>query len=157
MLLHPYARREKPPFRNRNQLGLEFGEDEIAGDIASFHRRWDMDAEREKINRSRFAQRALKPADVRQELEITDAVLGDPDAVREFVLTAAQRLSLSIVPDKRPNVFRVAVGPNVIAALPAAVSFVLPRRRSASGLSVSIRPPRRVPSTLAAITGSWPP
>ena len=48
---------------------------------------------------------ALKPADVRQELEVTDAVLGDPDAVREFVLTAAQRLALSVTPDKRPTSF----------------------------------------------------
>ena len=116
------------------QLAFEFGEDEIAGDIASFHRRWDVDAEREKINRSRFAQRTLKPADVRQELEVTDAVLGDPDAVREFVLTAAQRLGLSIAPDKRPNVFRVAVSPNVIAVLPAAVSFVLPAAKNGQWL-----------------------
>ncbi len=42
-----------------SQLALEFGEDEIAGEIATFHRRWDLDAEREKINRSRFAQRAV--------------------------------------------------------------------------------------------------
>ena len=117
-----------------SQLALEFGEDEIAGEIATFHRRWDLDAEREKINRSRFAQRALKPADVRQELEVTDAVLGDPDAVREFVLTAAQRIGLSITPDKRPNVFRVAVGPNVTATLPAAVSFVLPASKNGQWL-----------------------
>jgi DNA-binding transcriptional regulator YiaG len=45
--------------------------------------------ERERINRTRFAQRALKPADVRQELEATDTMLGDPDAVRSFVLEAA--------------------------------------------------------------------
>jgi hypothetical protein len=116
------------------QLRLEFGEDDIAGDIASFHRRWDMDAERERINRSRFAQRALKPAEVRQELEVTDAVLGDPDAVREFVLTAAQRLGLSITRDKRPNVFRVAVGPSVTATLPAAISFVLPAPKTGQWL-----------------------
>ncbi|MCR4415818.1 MAG: DEAD/DEAH box helicase, partial [Thermoguttaceae bacterium] len=116
------------------QLAFQFDEDEVAGSIASFHRRWDMDAEREKINRSRFAQRALKPAEVRQELEVTDAVLGDPDAVREFVLTAAQRLNLSITPDKRPNVFRVAVGPNVRATLPAAISFVLPAPKTGQWL-----------------------
>jgi hypothetical protein len=42
------------------------------------------DAERERINRTRFAQRALKPEEVQRELEATDAVLGDPAAVREF-------------------------------------------------------------------------
>ena len=61
-------------------------------DIQDFHRRWDRDAERERVNRTRFAQRALKPDEVRRELEATDAVLGDPDAVREFVLASAQRL-----------------------------------------------------------------
>lgn len=115
------------------QLAFDFG-DEIGADVASFHKRWDMDAEREKINRSRFAQRALKPADVRQELEVTDAVLGDPEAVREFVLTAAQRLGLSIAPDKRPNVYRVGVGPMATATLPAAVSFVLPASKTGQWL-----------------------
>jgi superfamily II DNA or RNA helicase len=124
----------------QSQLTLQFGEDEVADEIASFHRRWDMDAEREKINRSRFAQRALKPADVRQELEVTDAVLGDPDAVREFVLTAAQRLNLNIARDKRPNVFRVTVGPNVAATLPAAVSYVLPAPKNGQWLVSFISP-----------------
>ncbi len=61
-------------------------------------------------------------------------MLGDPDAVRGFVLTAAQRIGLSITPDKRPNVFRVAVGPNVTATLPAAVSFVLPASKNGQWL-----------------------
>lgn len=115
------------------QRRFDFGDD-LAGNIASFHRRWDLDAEREKINRSRFAQRALKPAEVRQELEVTDAVLGDPDAVREFVLNAAQRLGLSITSDKRPNVYRVAVGPTATATLPAAISFVLPTTKTGQWL-----------------------
>ncbi len=129
-----FLRGGHPKATGQAQMTLDFGEDDIGNDVASFHRRWDLDAEREKINRSRFAQRALKPADVRQELEVTDAVLGDPDAVREFVLVAAQRLSLSVTPDKRANVFRVAVGPNVIATLPAAVSFVLPASKNGQWL-----------------------
>ena len=115
------------------QLTLDFGDD-IADHIAAFHRRWDMDAERERTNRTRFAQRALKPHEVRKELEVTDAVLGDPNAVREFVLSAAQRLGLSITPDKRPNVFRVAVGPHATATLPPAISFVLPTPKTGQWL-----------------------
>ncbi len=115
------------------QMVFDFGED-IANDVAAFHRRWDLDAEREKINRSRFAQRALKPADVRQELEATDAVLGDPDAVREFVLNAAQRLNLTITADRRPNVFRVAVGPTATATLPATIAYVLPASKTGQWL-----------------------
>jgi superfamily II DNA or RNA helicase len=112
------------------QLVLDLG----VSQVATLHRRWDLDAEREKINRTRFAQRALKPGDVRQELEATDAVLGDPEAVREFVLAAAQRLGLSIARDKRPAVFRVAVGAEATAALPEAISFALPEFKSGSWL-----------------------
>ncbi len=104
------------------QPELDFG----LPDVQSFHHHWDLDAEREKINRTRFAQRALKPDEVRRELEATDVVLGDPDAVREFVLNAAQRLRLSITPDKRQDVFRVAIGPQVMATLPPAIAFALP-------------------------------
>jgi hypothetical protein len=104
------------------QLVLDLG----VPQVGTLHRNWDRDAEREKINRTRFAQRALKPGDVRQELEATDAVLGDPDAVREFVLAAAQRLGLNIARDRRPDVFRAAVGADARAALPPAIAFALP-------------------------------
>jgi superfamily II DNA or RNA helicase len=106
---------------------LELFEDE---DLKAFHRHWDLDAERERINRTRFAQRALKPDEVRRELEATDAVLGDAEAVREFVLAAAQRLSLNITRDKQTDVFRVSVGPEATAVLPAPVAFTLPTIKS---------------------------
>jgi hypothetical protein len=110
------------------QLTLDFSSSDP--EIESFHRQWELDAEREKLSRSRFAQRALKPADVREELEATDAVLGDPDAVRAFVLNAAQRLGLNITPEKRTDMFRVAVGPEATAALPPAILFALPASSS---------------------------
>lgn len=100
-------------------------------ETVELHRRWDIDAEREKINRTRFAQRAMKPEEVRRELESTDQVLGDPDAVRAFVLDAAQRLNLPITADPRKkDIFRVAVGREVRAILPEAVNFVLPETRT---------------------------
>ncbi|OGG43369.1 MAG: helicase [Candidatus Handelsmanbacteria bacterium RIFCSPLOWO2_12_FULL_64_10] len=108
-----------------DQLQLDLGF-EVPRQIKGLHARWDQSAERERINRTRFAQRALNPEEVRQELEVTDAVLGDPDAVREFVLSAAQRLGLSIARHRRPNVYRVAVGPEATATLPAAIAFTLP-------------------------------
>jgi hypothetical protein len=79
------------------ELGLEFPE------VLALQKSWDLDAAREKENRTRFAQRAIKPDEVRQELEATDAFLGDPDAVRMFVLNAAQRL--------RTDAGRVALRP----------------------------------------------
>jgi superfamily II DNA or RNA helicase len=107
-----------------NQLQLDLGLE--APQVASLLARWERDAEREHINRSRFAQRALEPDEDRKELEATDAVLGDPDAAREFVLNAAQRLGLTITRDKHPDVYRVALGPEAIATLPATIAFALP-------------------------------
>lgn len=110
------------------QLMLDFGPETPA--VQALHQKWSGDAERERVNRTRFAQRALKPAEVRRELEATDDVLGDPDAVREFVLNAAQRLGLSITPIKGGKAFRVAVGPEACSALPAAISAELPAAKS---------------------------
>ncbi|MCS6926522.1 MAG: DEAD/DEAH box helicase [Candidatus Binatia bacterium] len=96
--------------------------------VAQLHRRWERDAERERINRTRFAQRALKPEEVQRELEATDAVLGDPAAAREFVLSAAQRIGLSITRDsKRSGVWRVNLEPQSLAAVPEPIRFALPR------------------------------
>ncbi|HPC84397.1 MAG TPA: SNF2-related protein [Thermoanaerobaculaceae bacterium] len=112
------------------QLRLDFGVPEVE----TLHRRWERDAERERINRTRFAQRAIKPEEVRRELEATDEVLGDPAAVRTFVLEAAQRLDLAVSRDKRDGVFKVAVGADALAALPEAIKDGLPRSRSATWL-----------------------
>jgi hypothetical protein len=68
----------------------------------------------------------LKPDEVRRELEATDAVLGDPDAVREFVLNAAQRLGLAITRGRRPDIYRVAVGAEAKVTLPATIIYALP-------------------------------
>lgn len=105
------------------QLPLDLGEG-LPPEVGALHARWARDAERERVNRTRFAQRAIKPEEVRRELEATDSVLGDPAAVREFVLSAAQRLNLPVTPDRRPDVFRVGLA--AVAALPDAVRFVLP-------------------------------
>jgi superfamily II DNA or RNA helicase len=96
-------------------------------DVTALHHTWDQEAERERINRTRFAQRALKPQEVQRELEATDSVLGDPEAVRTFVLAAAQRLGLAIAEDKRvPDVFRISIAPESTQRLPDAIRFALP-------------------------------
>ncbi|GIX47876.1 MAG: hypothetical protein KatS3mg131_2087 [Candidatus Tectimicrobiota bacterium] len=107
------------------ELALEVPE------VRMLHRRWDENAARERVSRTRFAQRALKPEEVRRELEAADAVLGDPAAVREFVLAAAQRLGLHMEADrKRQDVYRIAVSQAATAALPEAIRFVLPQAKS---------------------------
>lgn len=116
------------------ELGLELPE------VVELHRGWDLDLAREKENRTRFAQRALKPEEVRRELQATDAVLGDPDAVRLFVLNAAQRLGVQIVPDRRTSVFRITVSPEARASLPSAISAVMPLTKSGHWLVSFISP-----------------
>ncbi len=96
--------------------------------MQDLHRRWEDTARREKEARARFAQRHLDPAAVRRELEAADRVLGDPDAVREFVLAAAQRLGMLVTRDtKRPDVWLVATGEAETAHLPDVIRFALPR------------------------------
>ncbi|GBD26184.1 RNA polymerase-associated protein RapA [bacterium HR30] len=105
------------------QLLLDLG----VPQVEELHRRWERDAERERINRTRFAQRALKPQEVQREVEATDAVLGDPAAVRDFVLNAAQRIGLSITPDpKRTNAYRVNLDPTSLATVPEPIRLTLP-------------------------------
>ena len=121
-----FLRNRRPGAEVRQlELGLE-----LPQQVRDVHARWDRDAERERINRSRFAQRRLRPAEVRAELEATDAVLGDPSAVVSFVIDAAQRLNLPIARDKAADVFRVSVGADATAGLPEPVRFVLPASKT---------------------------
>jgi superfamily II DNA or RNA helicase len=109
------------------QLSLDLGLPEVH----TFHRKWDAEVNRERVNRTRFAQRALKPEEVRREVEETDQVLGEPDAVKNFVLTAAQRLNLPIKQElKNPNVYRVYVDEGGRSQLPESVKFALPETKS---------------------------
>lgn len=112
------------------QLSLDALIPTVAPEVKKLHKRWDDYAEREHINRTRFAQRALKPEVVQRELETTDAVLGDPAAVREFVLSAAQHIGLPITNDRRDGVFRVDVSTNALKTVPELVRLALPERKS---------------------------
>jgi len=79
--------------KEASQLGFEFLESETA---KQFTLGLELDAKREEESRTRFAQYSIKPDEVAKEIEATDTVLGDPTAVRTFVLNAAQRLGISI-------------------------------------------------------------
>ena len=62
---------------------------------------WDRAVERERKNRSRFAQRSIKPEQVQAELEDSDRALGSNAQVEEFVKTALERLNASLI--KKPS------------------------------------------------------
>jgi hypothetical protein len=118
------------------ELGLELPQ------VVELHKTWDLDAAREKENRHRFAQRSLKPEEVKRELEATDAVLGDPAAVESFVLHACQRLGAPIQtvtgrsPTQAPSlsssspVYRITVTPDALATLPPIIKAALPTAKS---------------------------
>jgi hypothetical protein len=123
LFLHP-----KRSIIDDSQLDLGL---EVPEKISVLNEKWDQAVARERINRTRFAQRALKPDEVHRELKATDAVLGDPDAVRNFVLNAAQRLGIAIAADRRDaNVFRINVGENAIVTVPNAIKSIFPHTKS---------------------------
>jgi len=64
--------------------------------VKALHLAMEREANREEESRTRFAQHAIRPDEVQRELEATDSVLGDPQAVRRFVLDATQRLQIPI-------------------------------------------------------------
>jgi uncharacterized protein (DUF2267 family) len=66
--------------------------------LRQVHLDWDRAADRERISRSRFAQRSIQPDEVQRELEETDQVLGDPQAVERFVRAACERLGAPLSP-----------------------------------------------------------
>lgn len=70
------------------------GEGEVK--VKDIHQRWDAAADREKESRTKFAQRAIKPDEIKRELEASDSVLGEPEAVQNFVVNACQRLGATI-------------------------------------------------------------
>ncbi len=97
----------------------------IPDEVTDLHRRWEADAKREQVSRTRFAQHALRPEAVARELEETDAVLGDPKAVERFVLNGCQRLG-AVVERERDGAWRLrnleGLPEVVRAALPADVA-----------------------------------
>ena len=71
---------------------LTFFDDPDVDSVDALHYRWEKAAEEEKASRARFAQHAIKPDEVAVELEETDRVLGDSDAVEHFVRAALERI-----------------------------------------------------------------
>lgn len=81
------------------QLSLfEFQEESAVDKV---HKNWDKAVEREKTNRTRFAQRAIKPEQVEQELIDSDQILGNEQDVERFVLSASDRISCSLIKKKQ--------------------------------------------------------
>ncbi len=96
------------------QLSLLDLLDEEESPVEQVHQQWDRAVEREKISRTRFAQRAIKPEEVEQELIESDQILGSTEDVARFVQNACERLSCSLI--QKPSA----------CLLPAVPSFLQP-------------------------------
>ncbi|WP_051036467.1 helicase-related protein [Pleurocapsa sp. PCC 7327] len=76
--------------------------------VATVHQNWDRAVEREKQNRTRFAQRSIKPEEVERELLESDRILGNDADVEQFVKQACDRLKAYLIKQKNgwylPNI-----------------------------------------------------
>jgi superfamily II DNA/RNA helicase len=80
-------------------------------DASRLHEAWDAAAEREKRQRGYFTQHGIQPDEVAREIEATDAVLGDADAVRRFLADSLQRFGGALEPAKNSDgVFQLSPG-----------------------------------------------
>jgi superfamily II DNA or RNA helicase len=82
---------------------LELFGDAPAVDVDALHQEWDRAAEREQVSRTRFAQHAIRPEEVAQELYESDAVLGNPATVAAFVRAACERLGAPLIAHNQPG------------------------------------------------------
>lgn len=80
------------------QLRLDFGD---YAETRALDLKWTNQTEREKKNRTVFAQRRLKPADVLPEWQRMQAVLGSSEDVRRFAERAMARLGAGLAPRPR--------------------------------------------------------
>jgi len=96
--------------------------------IAQVHKSWDRAVEREKVSRTRFAQRSIKPDEVEQELVESDRILGNEQDVERFVRSACERLGHSLV--RKKNGWLLQTPPvcvrSLLADKPCLISFTTP-------------------------------
>jgi superfamily II DNA or RNA helicase len=117
------------------ELPLELG----LPQVQTLHGAWDQEAQRESEQRRRFAQRALGPEAVESELQATDAVLGSPEAVKEFLQLAAQKVGLGFR-FLRPGVYEVKV-PSEKEELLKSVFSARQLERLCAGWQISLESP----------------
>lgn len=77
-----------------SQLSLDFDDVAVVNDM---EQKWLDAAAREKANLTIFAQRSLKPEDVRPEWERTKSILGHQDNVETFVRRGLAKLNVPVV------------------------------------------------------------
>lgn len=87
--------------KDAEQLSLLDLLDEDESAVEQVHKSWDRAVDREKTSRTRFAQRAIKPDEVEQELVESDRILGSEADVERFIQAACSRLNVSLQRQKK--------------------------------------------------------
>ncbi len=85
---------------NAHQLSLLDLLDSEDSALTSVHKSWDKAVAREKLSRTRFAQRSIQPAEVEQELLESEQIFGSDADVEVFVKAACERLGCSLIKKK---------------------------------------------------------
>ncbi len=111
----------------RNRHGEQLSLLETNPVLEQLHTEWEAEMERERRFRSHFAMEMTQPAEVKKLLDQVDAVLGSPDTVREFLLTASQRLGLPIkTVDRSRDLYALHLSASRLQLLPDPIRSVLP-------------------------------
>ena len=96
--------------------------------VVEVNKRWDRAVEKEKQNRTRFAQRAIKPEEVKRELEESDRILGNQETVEHFVRNACERLNTPLT--KKKNNWYLGTIPQCLRSTlgdkPRSITFTSP-------------------------------
>jgi hypothetical protein len=96
--------------------------------VVELNQSWDRAIEREKQNRTRFAQRAIKPEEVQRELEESDRILGNQETVEHFVRNACERLNTPLT--KKKNYWYLSTVPQCLLPTlgdkPRSITFTSP-------------------------------
>ena len=109
------------------QLSLLDLLDSSESPVAQVHQSWDRAVERERANRTLFAQRSIKPNEVEQELVESDQILGDQKDVERFVVSACERLNASVL--KKKSGWLLHPPPcltGILGDKPRTIAFTLP-------------------------------
>ena len=107
---------------------LELLDTEEDSAVDQVHKSWDRAIAREKVSRTRFAQRAIKPDEVERELVESDQILGSEADIERFVKAACSRLNASLQKKKQswllpsiPSALQSALGTQ-----PRTIAFTTP-------------------------------
>jgi superfamily II DNA or RNA helicase len=96
--------------------------------VVELNQNWDRAIEKEKQNRTRFAQRAIKPEEVKRELEESDRILGNQETVEHFVRNACERLNTPLT--KKKNHWYLGTIPQCLRSTlgekPRSITFISP-------------------------------